>query len=67
MFHQRYGKDIKQISSEAPTITIILLQIVLQTVGNEEYFFSNIYFLQSAVRGQWSAVSDDDGRLFEAG
>ena len=30
-------------------------------------FFCDIYLLQSAVRGQWSAVSDDDGPLFEAG
>ena len=27
-------------------------------------FFCNIYFLQSAGSGQWSAVSDDDGRVF---
>ena len=37
-------RDMEKISNkfhqEAPTTTIFLLQIVQQTVGNEEYFFS---------------------------
>ena len=32
-------KISNKFHQEAPTITIILLQIVQQTVGNEEYFF----------------------------
>ena len=37
------NRDMEKISNkfhqEAPTTTIFLLQIVQQTVGNEEYFF----------------------------
>ena len=65
-------KISNKFHQEAPTITIFLLQIVQQTVGNEEYFFSNIYFLRSAVSGQQSAISGQRSAMmmaafFEAG
>ena len=57
-------RDMEEISNKPQPLQFFYYKLFNKLLVIKSIFFCNIYFLRSAGSGQWSAVSNDDGRVF---